>query len=142
MLTIGQVAERSGVPHTALRFYEERGLITSERTSGNQRRYPRHVLRRLAFFTHAVGAATLGVISRFSEAGPVAVVVDDAHLLDRPTLDSLAFAARRLPRPTVSVGNITAGGTGKTTSVDTRTIRQRRRRIGRIMRRRRPCCRE
>ncbi|CAL9370491.1 redox-sensitive transcriptional activator SoxR [Saccharothrix sp. NPDC042600] len=53
MLTIGQVAERSGVPHTALRFYEERGLIHSERTAGNQRRYPRSVLRRLAFIRTA-----------------------------------------------------------------------------------------
>lgn len=48
-LTIGEVSRRSGVPHTALRFYEERGLITSERTAGNQRKYPRTVLRRLAF---------------------------------------------------------------------------------------------
>ncbi|WP_156757364.1 redox-sensitive transcriptional activator SoxR [Actinokineospora pegani] len=48
-LTIGEVADRSGVPHTALRFYEERGLIHSVRTAGNQRRYPRAVLRRLAF---------------------------------------------------------------------------------------------
>nr|WP_309116356.1 redox-sensitive transcriptional activator SoxR [Saccharothrix sp.] len=53
MLTIGQVAERSGVPHTALRFYEERGLIHSERTAGNQRRYARSVLRRLAFIRTA-----------------------------------------------------------------------------------------
>jgi MerR family redox-sensitive transcriptional activator SoxR len=52
-LTIGQVAERSGVPHTALRFYEERGLIASHRTSGNQRRYARSVLRRLAFIRTA-----------------------------------------------------------------------------------------
>lgn len=52
-LTIGQVAERSGVPHTALRFYEESGLISSERTAGNQRRYPRAVLRRLAFIRTA-----------------------------------------------------------------------------------------
>lgn len=52
-LTIGQVAERSGVPHTALRFYEESGLITAERTAGNQRRYPRAVLRRLAFIRTA-----------------------------------------------------------------------------------------
>jgi MerR family redox-sensitive transcriptional activator SoxR len=49
MLTIGQVAERSGVPHTALRFYEDRGLITSVRTAGNQRRYRRDALRRVAF---------------------------------------------------------------------------------------------
>ena len=52
-LTIGQVADRSGVPHTALRFYEEAGLISAERTTGNQRRYPRAVLRRLAFIRTA-----------------------------------------------------------------------------------------
>jgi MerR family redox-sensitive transcriptional activator SoxR len=53
LLTIGQVAERSGVPHTALRFYEEAGLIEARRTTGNQRRYPRAVLRRLAFIRTA-----------------------------------------------------------------------------------------
>ena len=53
LLTIGQVADRSGVPHTALRFYEECGLIESQRTAGNQRRYPRAVLRRLAFIRTA-----------------------------------------------------------------------------------------
>ena len=48
-LTIGEVAERSGVAASALRFYERRGLIASTRTDGNQRRYERSVLRRLAF---------------------------------------------------------------------------------------------
>ncbi|GLY66214.1 redox-sensitive transcriptional activator SoxR [Amycolatopsis taiwanensis] len=52
-LSIGQVAERSGVPHTALRFYEDRGLIHAERSSGNQRRYHRSVLRRIAFIRAA-----------------------------------------------------------------------------------------
>ena len=52
-LTIGEVAGRSGIPHTALRFYEERGLIASTRSAGNQRRYPRAVLRRLAFIRTA-----------------------------------------------------------------------------------------
>ncbi|ASR34943.1 redox-sensitive transcriptional activator SoxR [Prauserella marina] len=52
-LSIGQVAERSGVPHTALRFYEDRNLITSERSTGNQRRYSRSVLRRIAFIRAA-----------------------------------------------------------------------------------------
>ena len=52
-LTIGQLAERSGVPPTTLRFYEERGLISAERTSGNQRRYHRNTLRRLAFISAA-----------------------------------------------------------------------------------------
>jgi MerR family redox-sensitive transcriptional activator SoxR len=43
------VASRSGVAPSALRFYERRGLITASRTDGNQRRYERAVLRRLAF---------------------------------------------------------------------------------------------
>jgi len=44
-LTIGQVADRTGVATSALRFYEERGLITSARTDGNQRRYSKDVIR-------------------------------------------------------------------------------------------------
>ncbi len=47
-LTIGEVAARSGVATSALRFYEAQGLITASRTSGNQRRYERSVLRRIA----------------------------------------------------------------------------------------------
>ena len=47
-LTIGELASRSGVATSALRFYETKGLITSERTDGNQRRYPRATLRRVA----------------------------------------------------------------------------------------------
>ena len=47
-LAIGEVAERSGVPASALRFYESVGLIGSTRTSGNQRRYERSTLRRIA----------------------------------------------------------------------------------------------
>lgn len=48
-LTVGEVAERSGVKVSALHFYEREGLISSRRTSGNQRRFRREVLRRLAF---------------------------------------------------------------------------------------------
>ena len=44
-LTIGEVASRTGVATSALRYYEDRSLITSERTEGNQRRYPRSILR-------------------------------------------------------------------------------------------------
>lgn len=47
-LTIGQVAKRSGISASALRFYESKGLITSARNAGGQRRYPRDVLRRVA----------------------------------------------------------------------------------------------
>lgn len=52
-LTIGQLSERSGVATSALRYYETQGLITSERTAGNQRRYPRATLRRVAFIRSA-----------------------------------------------------------------------------------------
>ncbi len=48
-LTIGELAARSGVAPSALRFYESRGLIAAERTSGGQRRYLRAMLRRVAF---------------------------------------------------------------------------------------------
>jgi MerR family redox-sensitive transcriptional activator SoxR len=47
-LSIGEVAARSGVAPSALRFYESVGLIASSRTSGNQRRYARPILRRVA----------------------------------------------------------------------------------------------
>ena len=49
LLTIGEVARRSGFATSALRYYEREGLLTATRTGGGQRRYPRSVLRRLAF---------------------------------------------------------------------------------------------
>ena len=53
VFTISEVSRRSGVPSSALRYYEERGLITSERTGSGHRRYPRSVLRRIAFIVFA-----------------------------------------------------------------------------------------
>ena len=65
-LTVGQLAARSGVAVTALHFYEAKGLIKSQRNAGNQRRYPREVLRRvagaeamMAFMPDRVGAARI-----------------------------------------------------------------------------------
>ncbi len=52
-LTIGELARRSGVASSALRFYEERGLIASERTGAGHRRYARPVIRRVAFIVFA-----------------------------------------------------------------------------------------
>jgi MerR family redox-sensitive transcriptional activator SoxR len=46
---VGQLSARSGAAVSALRFYEAQGLISARRTSGNQRRYPREMLRRVAF---------------------------------------------------------------------------------------------
>ena len=53
VLTIGEISRRSGVAASALRFYEEKGLITSEREGTGHRRYPRPVLRRIAFIVFA-----------------------------------------------------------------------------------------
>ncbi len=52
-LTIGELSARSGVAASALRFYEDVGLLTAERTTGNQRRYARNMLRRVAFIRAA-----------------------------------------------------------------------------------------
>jgi len=69
-LTIGDVAARSGVAASALRFYEDQGLIASERNDSGHRRYPRSVLRRVAFIVFAqkvglsleeIGAALAGL---------------------------------------------------------------------------------
>jgi MerR family redox-sensitive transcriptional activator SoxR len=53
LLTVSEVAHRSGFAPSALRFYEREGLISADRTTGNQRRYERGVLRRLAFIRAA-----------------------------------------------------------------------------------------
>ena len=53
VLTIAEVAERSGVASSALRFYEDEGLIQSQRTDAGHRRYPRAVIRRVAFIVFA-----------------------------------------------------------------------------------------
>ncbi|NJP30431.1 redox-sensitive transcriptional activator SoxR [Micromonospora thermarum] len=77
-LTIGQLSERSGVAPSALRYYERLGLIRAERTGGNQRRYARIELRRVAFI-------------RISQQ--VGISLDDI----REALDSLPAA--RTPTP-------------------------------------------
>jgi len=53
LLTVGEVAHRSGFAASALRFYEREGLIAATRSAGGQRRYERSVLRRLAFIRAA-----------------------------------------------------------------------------------------
>src|SRR5204863_1112524 len=53
LLTISEVSRRSGVASSALRFHEDRGLLASERAGAGHRRYPRPVLRRIAFIVFA-----------------------------------------------------------------------------------------
>lgn len=65
-LTIGEVAQRTGVATSALRYYEDRGLITSMRTDGNQRRYRRPVIR------------TVSIIRAAQEVGLTLAEISDA----------------------------------------------------------------
>lgn len=58
LLTVGEVSARTGVAVSALHYYESVGLIASSRTGGNQRRYPRHMIRRIAL---VVVAKRLGI---------------------------------------------------------------------------------
>jgi MerR family transcriptional regulator, redox-sensitive transcriptional activator SoxR len=53
LLTVGELAGRSGFTPSAIRFYDKEGLITATRTAGGQRRFERHTLRRLAFIRAA-----------------------------------------------------------------------------------------
>lgn len=84
VLTISQVARRSGVAASALRFYEEKGLIASERAGSGHRRYPRSVLRRIAFivFAQRIGLSLDEIAAELSKlpAGRVPTREDWARL--------------------------------------------------------------
>lgn len=75
VLTVGEVAARSGLPVSTLHFYERKGLIRSHRSSGNQRRYERDVLRRLAIvhMAHELGVP-------LSEVGAALSQLPDGHV--------------------------------------------------------------
>src|SRR5215213_4901557 len=72
VMTIADVARRSGVAASALRFYEQRGLIASERTGAGHRRFPRAVLRRIAFivFAQKVGLSLEEVAEELARLPP------------------------------------------------------------------------
>ena len=71
-MTIGEVSRRSGVAASALRFYEERGLIRSERAGSGHRRYPRSALRRIAFvvFAQRVGLTLDEIAAELAKLPP------------------------------------------------------------------------
>jgi len=72
LLTIGEVSRRSGVSSSALRFYEEKCLIRSERAGSGHRRYPRSVLRRIAFivFAQKIGLSLDEIAGELSKLPP------------------------------------------------------------------------
>ena len=100
-LTIGELSSRSGVAASALRFYEEVGLLEAERTTGNQRRYPRHMLRRVAFIRAAqrVGL-TLDEIGDGAGDAARPAYADQGRLgAGLPALDRAHRPADRRPAP-------------------------------------------
>ncbi|MFI0471861.1 redox-sensitive transcriptional activator SoxR [Halomonas sp. HMF6819] len=78
-LSVGDVARRSGVRVSTLHFYESKGLIASWRTSGNQRRYPRSVLRRVA-------------VIRIAQRAGIPLAMTKAHLDSIPSDRPLSAA--------------------------------------------------
>ena len=72
LITIGEVSRRSGVAASALRFYEERGLIRSERAGSSHRRYRRPVLRRIAFivFAQRIGLTLAEIAAELEKLPP------------------------------------------------------------------------
>jgi len=105
LLTIGEVARRSGVAASALRFYEDKGMIASERAGGGQRRFPRNVLRRIAFI---VFAQRIGL-----------------------TLDEIAVELAKLPRNRAPIGRDWQRLSGEWTSrIDARIAELERLRAG------------
>lgn len=101
VLTIGEVVKRSGVASSALRFYEEKGLITSQRAGSGHRRYHRSVLRRIAFivFAQRIGlsldeiGAELGKLPAGRTPGP-----DDWQKLSSTWLERIDERAAELQR--------------------------------------------
>ena len=86
-LSIGDVARRTGLATSALRFYEEQALIRSVRTTGNQRCYPRDVIRRVSFIR---AAKQVGL-----SLGEIRVVLDDLPAGRTPTREDWHELARR-----------------------------------------------
>lgn len=89
-LTIGEMTRRTGVAASALHFYENLGLIASTRTAGNQRRYPRHMLRRVSLISVA---KRLGI-----PLSDVQAAFADVPLTETPTHDDWQRASRRWKR--------------------------------------------
>lgn len=99
LLAIGDVAHRSGLSIPTLRYYEQLGLIASTRTAGNQRRYPRHVLRRLAFVTAArrIGLSLAQVQNALASLpSDTAPTAQDWQRLSKPWAEHVAARIRQL----------------------------------------------
>jgi MerR family redox-sensitive transcriptional activator SoxR len=110
-LTIGELSARSGVPASALRFYEREGLISSRRTTGHQRRYHRSTLRRVAFIrasqTVGIPLSKIGTVLDFlpKDAAPTREFwVRASECWSREINDRIARMERMRDRFTSCIG--------------------------------------
>jgi MerR family redox-sensitive transcriptional activator SoxR len=105
LLTISEVSRRSGVAASALRFYEERGLIRSERAGSGHRRYPRAVLRRIAF---VVFAQRMGLT--LDEVGLELAKLPENHVPERSDWANLSRSwAKRIDERIAELERLRAG---------------------------------
>src|SRR5258708_22645171 len=105
VLTIGEVARRSGVASSALRFYEERGLIASVRAGSGHRRYTRAVLRRIAFI---VFAQRMGL--SLDEVGAELAKVPQNHVPERSDWAKLSSSwTKRINERSAELDRLRAG---------------------------------
>ncbi len=105
LLTMGEVARRSGYAPSALRYYERLGLVTATRTAGGQRRYERQVLRRLAFVR---AARTVGL--SLEEVGAALAALPDGRTPTRADWARLSRSWRhRLDEQIAALGALRDG---------------------------------
>jgi MerR family redox-sensitive transcriptional activator SoxR len=105
LLTISEMSRRSGVAASALRFYEERGLIKSERAGSGHRRYPRAVLRRIAFI---VFAQRMGLT--LEEVGAELAKLPENRVPDRSDWAKLSASwAKRIDERIAELARLRAG---------------------------------
>src|ERR1700748_3445757 len=105
LVTIAEVSRRSGVASSALRYYEERGLITSERAGSGHRRYPRAVLRRIAFI---VFAQRMGLT--LDEVGVELAKLPENHVPERSDWANLSSSwAKRIDERIAELERLRAG---------------------------------
>ena len=107
VLTISQVSRRSGVASSALRFYEERGLIASQRAGSGHRRYPRSVLRRIAFIVFALGILGTGLLAVPVLAGSSAYALAGDLVEISPDASSVVIVKHNNPCGVASIPRLT-----------------------------------
>jgi MerR family redox-sensitive transcriptional activator SoxR len=100
LLTIGELASRSGVATSALRYYESLGLVTAVRTASNQRRFPRYTLRKVSLIrvAQSLGLSLEEIARGLATVGDAAPTLEDWGRLSQAWREELNERIERLTR--------------------------------------------